>query len=105
MGKSKLLPFVAIGAVAGAIISMFDKNTREQTVTAVKNAKDTVSYYAQNRGELENLVMSKVEQVQSLYENNQETIQSLLSNVQNAKSLPETLMSMVNDTKNAFSKK
>lgn len=105
MGKSKLLPFIAIGAAAGAVISLLDKGTREHTVATIKNAKDTVTYYAQNRGELENLITSKVEQVQSLYNDNQELINSLVSGVQGAKSLPETLLSMVTETKDAFSKK
>jgi hypothetical protein len=105
MAKSKLLPFVAIGAIVGAAISMLDKNTREHTVSTVKNAKDTVTYYAQNRGELENLIASKVEQVQTLYTNNQEMINSILSGAQDAKVLPETLLGMINETKEAFSKK
>lgn len=105
MGKSKLLPFIAIGAVAGAVISLLDKGTRENTVSTVKNVKDQVTYYAQNRGELENLITSKVEQVQSLYTENQDTINSLLANVGDAKELPNTLLSMINETKDAFSKK
>ena len=105
MAKSKLLPFVAIGAIVGAAISMLDKTTREHTVSTVKNAKDTVTYYAQNRGELENLIASKVEQVQALYTNNQDMINSVISSAQDAKVLPETLISMINETKEAFSKK
>lgn len=105
MGKSKLLPFIAIGALTGAAISMLDKHTREHTVTSVKNAKDTVSYYAQNRGELENLITTNVEKVQSLYTNNQDVINSFLSGGQGGKSLPETILGMVTDTKDAFAKK
>ena len=105
MAKSKLLPFIAIGAVVGATISMLDKTTREHTISTVKNAKDTVTYYAQNRGELENLIASKVEQVQTLYTNNQEKINSLLAGIQDSKALPETLLGMMDETKEAFSKK
>ena len=105
MAKSKLLPYVAIGAIVGAAISMLDKTTREHTISSVKNAKDTVTYYAQNRGELENLITSKVEQMQAVYTKNQETINSLLSGIQESKALPETVVSMMNDTKEAFSKK
>ena len=105
MGKSKLLPYLVIGAVTGAAISMLDKYTREKTISSVKNAKDTVTYYAQNRGELENLIASKVEQVQTLYTNNQEMINSILSGAQDAKALPETLLGMINETKEAFTKK
>lgn len=105
MAKSKLVPFLVLGALAGAVISMFDKETRTHTVNTAKKAKDTVTYYAENRGELENLIASKVDKVQSLYSNNADTINNLLSGVQDAKSLPETLISMVTETKDAFSKK
>ena len=33
MAKSKLLPYVAIGAIVGAAISMLDKTTREHTIS------------------------------------------------------------------------
>ncbi len=105
MSKSKLLPFVAIGAIVGAAISMLDKTTRDHTVSTVKNATSTVKYYTQNPEELENLVASKVEQLQAVYTKNQETINSLLAGTQNSKALPETILGMVNETKDAFSKK
>ena len=78
--KSKLLPFIAIGAVVGAAISMLDKKTREHTVDTAKKAKETVTYYAENRDELAALIESKVEQAQNLYGNVNETIQSLAQN-------------------------
>jgi hypothetical protein len=105
MAKSKFVSFIAIGAVAGAIISLMDKNTREQTVNTVKTAKDKVTYYSQNPGEIENFITSKVEQVQSLYSDNEQLINSLFSGAKDTKALPQTLLSMVNETKEAFSKK
>ena len=84
---------------------MLDKDTRTHTVNSAKKAKDTVKYYAANRDELENLIVSKVEQVQTLYTNNADTITSLISGVQDTKSLPETVLSMVTETKDAFSGK
>ena len=103
--KSKLLPFIAIGAVVGAAISMLDKKTREHTVDTAKKAKETVTYYAENRDELAALIESKVEQAQNLYGNVNETIQSLAQNGNDIKELPVTIQSMVADTIDAFSKK
>ena len=105
MAKSKLLPYVAIGALIGAAISMLDKTTRDHTISTVKNATDTVKYYAQNRGELEDLIASKVEQAQAVYTNNQEMINPIITTAQDAKVLPDTLLGMVSETKEAFSKK
>ena len=103
--KSKLLPFIAIGAIAGAAISMFDKQTREHTVETTKKVKNTVSYYAENKDELLALVESKVEQAQGLYSTVNNNIQSLMQNGNDLKSLPTTIQSMVSETIEAFSKK
>ena len=101
--KSKLLPFIAIGAVVGAAISMLDKETRNHTVQTAKKAKDTVSYYAENRDELLALVESKVEQAQSLYGTVNSNVQALMQS--DIQKMPSTIQSMVSDTVNAFSKK
>lgn len=103
--KSKLLPFIAIGAITGAAISMLDKQTREHTVQTTKKVKDTVSYYAENREELLALVESKVEQAQSLYSSVNNNIQSLMQNGNDLKAIPTTIQSMVSETIEAFSKK
>ena len=104
MAKSKLIPAVLLGALVGAAISMLDKNTRQHTIETSKKMKDTVTYYAQNRDELLQLVETKVNQAQSMYASTQENITSLMTKVEDAKSLPETIKSLVTETKDAFSK-
>lgn len=103
--KSKLLPFIAIGAVTGAAISMLDKHTREHTIETAKKAKDTVTYYTENRDELLALVESKIEQAQSVYGTVNNSIQSIMQNENDIKQLPSTIQSMVTETIQAFSKK
>lgn len=103
--KSKLLPFIAIGAVTGAAISMLDKQTREHTVETAKKAKDTVAYYAENPDELMALVETKMEQAQSLYGTVNNGVQSIMQNQNDIKELPATIQSMVSETIQAFSKK
>ena len=104
MVKSKFIPAVLLGALAGAAISMLDKSTREHTIETSKKIKDTVTYYAQNRDELVQLVETKVDQAQSVYASTQENISSLMTKVEDVKALPETIMSLVTETKDAFSK-
>lgn len=104
MVKSKLVPAILIGAVAGAVVSMFDRATREHTVEATKKMKDTVTYYAQNSDELIRLIETKAEQVQSIYLSSQENLNTLLEKADEVKSLPSTVQSMVTETKEAFSK-
>lgn len=103
MVKSKLVPAILIGAVAGAIVSMFDKATREHTVETTKKVKETVTYYSQNSDELVRLVETKVEQAQTFYNSSQQNFNSLLEKVDDAKTLPATVMSLVAETKDAFS--
>lgn len=105
MVKSKLLPFIAIGALVGAAISMMDKTTREHTVETSKKVKDTVTYYAANKDELMILVESKVGQAQSLYSSVNDNVQSLMQNGNDIKTLPATIQSLVSETIEAFSKK
>lgn len=104
MAKSKLIPAVLLGALTGAVISMLDKNTRQHTIEASKKIKETVTYYAQNSDELVQLIETKVEQAQNLYSSAQKNIDSIMSQVEDAKALPDTVMSMVTETKEAFTK-
>lgn len=106
MVKSKLLPFIAIGAVVGAAVSLMDKSTRDHTLETTKKVKDTVTYYAENRDELMALVGDKVEKAQSLYGSVNNNIQSLLQEGGgDLQSLPDTIQSLVSETVQAFSKK
>ncbi|WP_413363651.1 YtxH domain-containing protein [Lysinibacillus sp. 3P01SB] len=104
MAKSKLIPAVLLGALTGAVISMLDKNTRQHTIETSKKIKETVTYYAQNSDELVQLIETKVEQAQNLYSSAQKNIDSIMSQVEDAKALPDTVMSMVTETKEAFTK-
>lgn len=100
--KSKLLPFIAIGAVVGAAISMLDRQTREHTIETSKKVKETVSYYAANTDELQQLIEDKVGQAQSFYAAASENATALLAQAEDAKTLPATIQSMVTETKDAF---
>lgn len=101
--KSKLLPFIAIGALVGAAISMLDRETRTHTVETAKKTKDTVKYYAENKDELVALVESKVTQAQSLYGTVNNNVQALIQS--DMQQMPATIQSMVSETISAFSKK
>lgn len=100
--KSKLLPFILIGAAVGAVLSMLDKQTREQTIDTTKKIKDTVSYYAANSDELQQLIEDKVGQAQSFYSAATDNFNSLLAQAEDAQSLPSTIQSLVAETKDAF---
>lgn len=103
MAKSKLVPAILVGAAVGAVISLFDKNTREHTLQTATKMKETVSYYAQNREELQSLIETKVHQAQSLYQTAENNIQSFMGKEGAGQSLPETITALLTETKDAFS--
>ncbi|MER2000859.1 MAG: YtxH domain-containing protein [Lysinibacillus sp.] len=105
MVKSKLVPAILVGAAVGAVVSMFDKNTRDHTVQTASKVKETVSYYAQNREELQSLLETKVHQAQSFFNSAEQNIQAFLGSDEQGQSLPETITSLLTETKEAFSKK
>ncbi|HWK21845.1 MAG TPA: YtxH domain-containing protein [Ureibacillus sp.] len=88
MSESKLLKSVATFAIVGAIISMFDRKTREHTIETTKKVKNTVVYYAKNRDELQQKVEQKVEAAQKMYENASENINKFVSTIEEVKELP-----------------
>ena len=48
MGKRKLFLGVAIGAAAGGLVTLFDKETREYTKEKFNACKSSSSYFIQN---------------------------------------------------------
>lgn len=103
MGRSKLLASIIVGAAVGAALSMLDRTTREKTIASTKRISETVSYYAANREELQELIQEKVTAAQSFYESASENVNMLIEKADEFKELPTTIQGMVSDTKNAFS--
>lgn len=105
MSKSKLIPAIFIGAAVGAVVSLVDKNTREQTVQSASKLKNMIAYYAQNREELKSLVETKVQQAQSFYSSVEQNIQSFTGKDGSGQSLPATITTLLTETKDVFSNK
>lgn len=99
MNESKLMKCMAAGAIAGAIISMFDRKTREHTKETTKRMKDTVVYYAKNREELQQVIEQKVEAAQEVYENASKNINTIVSKLDDVKEIPASVQNIVSDTK------
>lgn len=103
MSESKLLKSIVVGAAAGAVISMFDRKTREHAIETTKKVKSTFVYYAKNREELQQLIERKVEEAQELYVDLSGNINTIVNKLNEVKEIPNTIQSMVNDTKNVIS--
>lgn len=103
MSESKLLKSIVVGAVSGAIISMFDRKTREHAIETTKKVKNTFVYYAKNREELQQFIEQKVEEAQELYDDLSGNINTIVSKLNEVKEIPNTIQSMVKDTKDVIS--
>lgn len=103
MGKTKLFKYMAIGAIVGAAISMFDRKTREHTIETTVKVKDTVVHYAKNQDELQEKMSEKLEVVKNIYENVQDTVVGIVDKFDDVKEIPAAVKGVVEDTKSAFS--
>ena len=103
MGQSKLLVSIIVGATVGAALSMLDRTTREKTIATTKRISETVTYYAANREELQELIQEKVATAQAFYESTSENVSMLVEKADEFKEVPNTIQNMISDTKSAFS--
>ncbi len=53
--KNKLIPFLLMGAAVGALVSLFDKNTRDSVTSKGKD----VTYYAKHPKELQERISTQ----------------------------------------------
>lgn len=104
MSESKLFKSIAIGAIAGAVISMFDRKTREHTIEATKKVKERVVYYANNRDELQQIIDQKVEAAQKIYVKSSENINTIVSKIGEVKEIPDSVQTIVKETKSELNK-
>lgn len=102
MSKNKFGTYLVIGAVAGAIISLFDRYTREQVVETSKKMVDEVSFYAKNPSELQETVMNQVEKYKTVYEQLSEDASFLKDRVGELKDLSPEVKELVTETKESI---
>ncbi|GLC90320.1 YtxH domain-containing protein [Lysinibacillus piscis] len=102
MARSKLLVSIVVGATVGAALSMLDRTTREKTVATTKKMKETISYYAEHREELQEVIEQKVSTVKELVDNVTDNVNMITEKVDEFKELPSTIQGMIHDTKSAF---
>lgn len=105
MSESKLFKGIVIGAVSGALISMLDRKTREQTVKTIEKAKDSIVYYVKNRDELEQFIGEQIDNLKQLYQKTTENVSSIVEKIDEIKELPDAVQHIVEDTKIAVTPK
>jgi gas vesicle protein len=102
MSQNKLLQGLLVGAAIGVIVSLFDRNTRNDVMNKSKNLSDNAKYYAQNREELVSTAKQQAEKMQNLYSRIAEDASYVGEKVNELKGLTPQVKEMALETKQAF---
>ncbi len=102
MGKSKFGRYIFVGALVGSVISMFDKNTRDEVSRKTKKITSDVSFYSKNPEILKHKLQEKQVQFQNVYDQFAGDALYLKDQVAELKTLTPQVKDLVVNTKEAF---
>ncbi|WP_342526141.1 YtxH domain-containing protein [Chryseomicrobium sp. FSL W7-1435] len=103
MGQSKFSKGILFGALAGAFISLLDRQTRDVMKTRARSANERARYYSENREVLKHDIETKINHYKSLYEKLSQDAQYLSSQVNEVKQIAPQVQTLLSETKNTFS--
>lgn len=96
MGKRKLLIGMVAGAVAGGLVTLFDKETRHYTKSKLSNAKSGASFVLKNPAEAVHQLQDKFDTISEKFTSGAESainaldqVQETLGNMENKKEIKE----------------
>ena len=102
MSESKLGKFIVMGALAGALISLCDRATREHVTYKSKSFMYDVRYYSKNPDVVKSKLQVQAEKYQSIYEQIANDATYFKSKIDELKELSPQVKELVVDTKDAF---
>ncbi|ANU12410.1 YfkI [Planococcus halocryophilus Or1] len=102
MSQNKLMTGLLVGATVGIIVSLFDRNTRNDVIEKSKKASDNAKYYASNRDELVQAFQQQAERAQNLYSRISEDASYVGSKVNELKEMSPQVKEIALETKEAF---
>lgn len=102
MSQNKLMTGLLVGAAVGIIVSLFDRNTRNDVLEKSKKASNNAKYYASNRDELMQAFQHQAERAQNLYARISEDASYVGSKVNELKEMSPQVKEMALETKSAF---
>lgn len=102
MGNSKFGTFIIVGALTGAVVSMFDRGTRKHIVKKSNNYIMEMKYYAKNTDVLKWKLEEKKAKYKSVFEQLSGDASYIKAQVEELKSLTPQVKGLVMDTKEAF---
>ncbi|AMQ05118.1 MULTISPECIES: hypothetical protein [Sporosarcina] len=102
MGNSKFGTFIIVGALTGAVVSMFDRSTRKHIVKKSNNCISEMKYYAKNTDVLRWKLEEKKDKYKSVFEQLSDDASYIKAQVEELKALTPQVKGLVMDTKDAF---
>ncbi|WP_172373415.1 YtxH domain-containing protein [Sporosarcina jiandibaonis] len=102
MSGNKLGKYILFGALAGGIISLFDRTTREQVMNKSRDFISDVRYYSKNPDVVKLKIQEKSEKYQSIYEQVANDATYFKGKIDELKELSPQVKELVVDTKDAF---
>lgn len=102
MGNNKFGKYIVLGSLIGAVVSLFDKSTRNQMTKKSKEIISEMRYYSDNPDVLMNKFQVKKEKYKTVYEQITEDLTYIKEQVHHLKTLTPQVKSLVLDTKDAF---
>ena len=102
MSQNKLMTGLLVGAAVGIIVSLLDRNTRDDVIQKSKKATNNAKYYASNRDELVQAFQQQAERAQNLYSRISEDASYVGSKVNELKEMTPQVKEMALETKDAF---
>ena len=102
MSGNKLGKFIFFGALAGGLISLCDRTTREQVKSKSRKFVSDVRYYSRNPDLVKLMIQKKTEKYQSIYEQVANDASYFKGKIDELKELSPQVKELVVDTKDAF---
>lgn len=102
VGNSKFGRFIILGAIAGGLLSMLDRSTRQHVVKKSNDLAAQISHYSKNPDDLKQKIMETKDKYMSLYEQVTGDATYIKSQVDELKTLTPQVKDIVVNTKEAF---
>lgn len=102
MSSSKFWKGVIIGAVAGGVISLFDRTTRSSVMESCQKAAGKVTHYVKHPQEAVEYVKESTGKIRSTIEGVGEEVSFIAEKIEELREITPQVVDVVLDTKEAF---
>jgi gas vesicle protein len=102
MGNSKFFKGIMLGAVAGGLLSLLDKSTRQEVRVTLKNSGTNISKYSKNPKLLAETSKDVYEKLRTTADQVSRDIQFISEKVNEIKGMTPQVKEMIEDTKETF---